>query len=117
MLPTLRLGERVLALRRRYGRRLRLGDLVVYRMPATAVAGIEGFPPDVLQAALPLVVKRAVALGGDRTPGGDTVPAGCVFVVGDHSESTNSRHYGPIPLSRVVGRVVARLGKPAEPAG
>jgi signal peptidase I len=117
MLPTLRPGERVLALRRRYGRRLRRGDLVVSRMPAKAVAGSANFAPDVLEAALPLVVKRAIALAGDPAPGGGTVPAGCVFVVGDHPESTDSRHYGPIPLSRVVGRVVARLGQPAESAG
>jgi signal peptidase I len=117
MLPTLRPGERILALRRRYGRRLRRGDIVVHQLPATAVDGSADFAPGVLLAALPLVVKRAVAVGGDPAPGGGTVPAGYVFVVGDHSESTDSRHYGPIPLTSVVGRVVARLGQPAESAG
>jgi signal peptidase I len=116
MLPTLRPGERVLAVRRGCGRRLRRGDLVVFQVPAAAVAGSEGFPPDVLAAVLPLVVKRAVALAGDPALGSGTVPPGYVFVVGDHSESNDSRHYGPVPLSRVVGRVVARLGQPGEPA-
>jgi signal peptidase I len=117
MAPTLRPGERVLALRSPYGRRPRRGDLVVYRLPVAAIAGSADFPPDVVEAIVPLVVKRAVALGGDAAPGGGTVPVGCVFVVGDHPESNDSRHYGPVPLTRVVGRVVARLGQPAEPAG
>ena len=113
MLPTLRHQERVLALRRPYGRPVRSGDLVVYRLPATAFGDSAA---GVVETALPLVVKRAVALAEDAAPGGGRVPSGYVFVVGDHPESNDSRHYGPIPLSRVIGRVIARLGQPAEPA-
>jgi type IV secretory pathway protease TraF len=113
MLPTLRHQERVLALRRPYGRPVRTGDLVVYRLPATAFGDSAA---GVLDTALPLVVKRAVALADDPAPTGGMVPPGHVFVVGDHPESVDSRHYGPVPLSRVTGRVIARLGQPGEPA-
>jgi signal peptidase I len=116
MLPALRPGERVLSVRRPYGRPVRRGDLVVHRLPALAAA-VAGLPPGVPPSALPLLVKRVVALAGEAIPGGGVVPPGCVFVVGDHPESTDSRHYGPIPLTGVVGRVVALLGHraPAPP--
>jgi type IV secretory pathway protease TraF len=113
MLPALRHQERVLALRSPYGRPVRHGDLVVYHLPARAFGHSAA---DVADTALPLVVKRAVALGGDPAPGGGTVPPRHIFVVGDNPESNDSRHYGPVPLTCVVGRVVARLGQLAESA-
>jgi signal peptidase I len=34
------------------------------------------------------------------------VPAGAVFVLGDHrDDSRDSRHFGPVPVDRVIGRV------------
>jgi signal peptidase I len=85
-----------------------------------------------------LLVKRVVGLGGDeigiedgelvvngyavKEPyvnhrlldgvyfGPVTVPAGDVFVMGDNrTNSTDSRSFGPVPRSDVLGRVVFRL--------
>lgn len=102
MVPTMRAGDRVLALRTRFGRELRRGDVVVCRMPDPSV----GTPPS--RTAV-LLVKRAVALAGDPMPGGGRVPADHVFIVGDHPDSNDSRWFGPIPAGDVVGRVIARL--------
>jgi signal peptidase I len=83
------------------------------------------------------IVKRVIALGGDSigfedgvlvrngSPvtepytddfldgvyyGPDVVPPGTVYVLGDNRvDSIDSREFGPVPLSSVVGRVTARL--------
>jgi signal peptidase I len=84
------------------------------------------------------MVKRVVALAGDRVGladgrlvvngqrqsedyvdlasvdsvyfGPEVVPAGSVFVLGDdRADSVDSRDYGPVPLDRVLGRVLWRL--------
>jgi signal peptidase I len=90
-----------------------------------------------------LLLKRVVAVGGDevgiadgvlevngravREPfvdhrlvdsdyfGPVAVPRGTVFVMGDNrSDSVDSRRFGPIPASAVLGRVTARLWPPAR---
>lgn len=41
-----------------------------------------------------------------------TVPAGHVFLTGDNlSYSNDSRHYGPVPLGCIKGKVVARVSE------
>jgi signal peptidase I len=83
------------------------------------------------------IVKRVIGLGGDSigfedgvlvrngSPvtepytddfldgvyyGPDVVPPGTVYVLGDNRvDSIDSREFGPVPLSSVVGRVIARL--------
>lgn len=123
MTPTLLTGDQILAerLTPRFGQ-LERGDLVVFKAPATRA----------------LMVKRVVALAGDRVGladgrlvvnghrraeayvdlasvdsvyfGPEVVPAGSVFVMGDdRADSVDSRDFGPVPLDRVLGRVLWRL--------
>ncbi len=123
MTPTLHTGDQILAerLTPRFGH-LERGDLVVFKAPATRA----------------LMVKRVVALAGDRVGladgrlvvnghrraeayvdlasvdsvyfGPEVVPAGSVFVMGDdRADSVDSRDFGPVPLDRVLGRVLWRL--------
>ena len=45
----------------------------------------------------------------DRTVVNETVPQGCIFVMGDnrnHSADSRSDKYGMIPVDRIVGKVV-----------
>jgi signal peptidase I len=123
MTPTLRPGDHVLVdkLAYRFGDPRR-GDLVVFRPPVRGG----------------LMLKRIVALGGDRVGVEDgvlhvngqaiaepfvdrrlvdsvyfgpvRVPAGAVFVMGDRrSDSLDSRTYGSVPRAQILGRVVARI--------
>jgi signal peptidase I len=84
-----------------------------------------------------LIVKRVVAVGGDSIGFDDgilmrndrpvvepytidfldgvyygpyVVPAGMIYLLGDNrADSVDSRTFGPVPVSSVVGRVVARV--------
>ncbi|MCS6949611.1 MAG: signal peptidase I [Armatimonadota bacterium] len=54
-----------------------------------------------------LLVKRVVALPYEIAPDGTQVPANHIYVVGDNLEvSEDSRAFGPIPLSSVIGKVL-----------
>jgi len=119
---------------------LEQGDLVVVDRTDSDV-----HRRDVVVAESPrdgsLLVKRAVAVGGDTVgiedgvlvvnggpvcePGVDpaaidgmyfgpvTVPEGFVFLLGDHRDgSIDSREFGAVPLSSVVGEVEGRLFPP-----
>ena len=123
MEPTLRPGDHVLVEKLSY--RLdppRRGDLVVFKAPDGGT----------------LSVKRIVGVAGDRVAiedgvltvdgrrqdepyvdlrrmdsvyfGPVVVPRGEVFVLGDNrSDSTDSRDYGAVPRSSLIGRVLATL--------
>jgi inner membrane protease subunit 1 len=89
----------------RRGRGIAVGDIVCFKTPM--FSKLES-------------VKRVVGLPGDYvvlgTPGepGDEhmiqVPEGHCWVVGDNlAASRDSRHFGPLPMALIKGRVTARL--------
>ncbi|MFJ1549779.1 S26 family signal peptidase [Streptomyces sp. NPDC088246] len=118
MLPTYRDGDRLLALRVP-ARLVRRGAVVAIRMRAAAdPAGADKediTPGDPLPTSM---IKRVVALPGDRMPGPpsstDVVPARHVFVVGDnHEASYDSRHTGPVPVDLLTAVVLCRIRRGA----
>ena len=67
------------------------------------------------------IIKRVFKMGGESVPvekfpafhhledGAYVVPEGNVFVLGDNlTQSEDSRVFGPVPLNRVIGKVVVR---------
>lgn len=109
MAPAYQPGDRLLALRRTG--RLRTGDVVIFTWPPAGVG---------------LLVKRVAALPGDPVPAvlraagapaaPQPVPPGYVVVLGDGPGSVDSREWGLLPLARIDGVVIGRLGGPG-PAG
>jgi signal peptidase I len=124
MEPTLMPGEHVLAdkLSYRLGGPHR-GDLVVFRAPRSddvllkRVVALPGQRVGIEDAVLvvdgrrprePYVTDRRLIDGEYFGP--ITVPAGAVFVLGDRrSDSIDSRDFGAVPESRLIGRVDARV--------
>lgn len=105
MEPTLREGDRVLAVRRWLSRGPRRGDIALCQPPP--------IPGQVFRPGMPthgpVVVKRIAGVGGDRIVVADhevTVPAGCVWIRGDHPSSHDSDAYGPVPAGAVLARVL-----------
>jgi signal peptidase I len=121
MTPTVAPGDHLL-LDKRHPADVAVGDVVVVHDPLDPGG---------------LVVKRVVAVGGDAIGfedgilvrngrpvtepytadfldgvyyGPDVVPPGSLYLLGDNRlDSVDSRHFGPVPVTAVVGRVDARL--------
>jgi nickel-type superoxide dismutase maturation protease len=88
MRPTLEPGEWAIAVA--LGR-VRRGDVLVIEHPERP-----GFE----------IVKRVTAVEGDRTPAGDAMGEEEIWVEGDSPDgSTDSRHFGPVRMEHVRGRV------------
>lgn len=109
MLPTLSsFGEWLVTSKHyRRGRDIHVGDLVSFRHPVKRES---------------IAVKRVIGLPGDfvlqATPGKGEgrmiqIPDGHCWVVGDNlPHSRDSRHFGPLPMALVRGKIIARLGWP-----
>jgi signal peptidase I len=90
--------------------RVRVGDVVLARsvqnprhMVCKRVLGLEG---DTVR------VRPRTGLGGGRAV---RVPPGHVWLQGDNAaNSTDSRHYGPVPAALLRGRVLCRVWPPQE---
>jgi signal peptidase I len=123
MEPTLRVSDRVLVLKGLCQRRaLRPDDIIVFRSSARAAPSLEkqlaapmisrwarSVPPRSVSREL---IKRVTACEGDSTTLENglrgVVPSNAVFVIGDnHEQSRDSRDFGMISESQVVGRAVA----------
>jgi signal peptidase I len=124
MVPTLEPGQHVLAdkLAYRLGSPKR-GDLVVFHAPRTGevllkrVVAVPGDEVGIADSALVVngrrpaepYVKDARLIDGEYF-GPIRVPRGDVFVLGDRrSDSIDSRTFGPVPESALIGRVDARV--------
>lgn len=131
MTPTLEPGHSFLFSSQKSDRMsLRHGDVVVLRQGdgltvkrVLALGGEHffafGSPKDPLPGCRLLTVNTPVRPWEQRWPrfkGRKVhVPPGHLFVVGDNPTSCDSRHFGPIPADRVVGRVF--LSPPDEGDG
>jgi len=97
MAPTLVPGDYALAVR---PRRLRRGDVVVIEHPARP-----GFE----------MVKRITGSDGDLTPDGRILGKDEWWVEGDNSsESTDSRHFGPVRSDLVRAKVLLVYWPPSR---
>ncbi|MGI5158691.1 S26 family signal peptidase [Microbispora sp. CA-102843] len=116
MVPTYQPGDRVLI--RRGGRAvLRRGQVVVFRRLQPDGAGSSGRTPGL--RGTEWLIKRVAAMPGDTVPDqvapgvhavpGDVVPADRLVVLGDGPISSDSRHWGYLPVSEVLGVVIRRL--------
>jgi signal peptidase I len=120
MLPDLRPGDRVLV---RHGRpsgrarRLRVGMVIVVRSPITASAPRGIWPVAPRLGWDRWIIKRVAALPGDAVPGAMrqaaggaiTVPERKLLVMADNASGADSRQWGFIQASDVLGPVVKKL--------
>jgi signal peptidase I len=119
MLPHFQPGDRLLVRRGAAARRLRAGTVAVLRRPfprdiAAATPFLEASASPISKQ---LVIKRVAALPGDCVPesvlaaadGVAVVPRGMVVLLADNPAGSDSRSWGLVPLSYVIGCVVSRL--------
>lgn len=115
MEPWAKNGDVVLALRCG-GHFLKVGTVILARPPPSTWCQVALQPGLLSPHWAPYIVKRIAAL--DR-PGRSTVPGNPpqlrpvtparAFLLGDAAKSLDSRTFGSIPLTSVVGIVIARL--------
>lgn len=133
MVPTLKVGDRVLVNKLSYDLHdVHRGDIVVFKAPAEAqsdgikdlVKRVIGLPGDTVEARENgRVYVNGRALDESYLPDGVTttnlpptkVPPGHLFMMGDNrSASRDSRYFGPIKESAIIGRVFVRIWPPGS---
>lgn len=133
MVPTLRVGDRVLVNKLSYDLHdVHRGDIVVFKAPRAAQSGniedlvkrVIGLPGDTVEAredgrvyVNDHLLEEPYLPAGTRTANlpPTKVPAGHVFVMGDNRPaSKDSRVFGPIEESAIVGRVFVRIWPPGS---
>jgi signal peptidase I len=128
MEPTLQIGDRIIVnkLAVTWGT-INIGDIVVFKAPPAENCGepvtdlvkrVIGIPGDTLRSKgntiyvdnKPLDEKwtHTEPLGGPITP--ITLKANQYFMMGDnHSDSCDSRMWGPVPRSDIIGKAFVRI--------
>ena len=132
MVPTLKVGDRVLVNKLSYDLHdVHRGDIVVFKAPPAAQSGniddlvkrVVGLPGDTLEARDGHVYVNGKRLDESYLPDGTRtdnlpvtkVPAGHIFMMGDNRpESRDSRYFGPIKESSIIGRVFVRIWPPGS---
>lgn len=129
MLPTLKVGDRVLVNKISYDLHdINRGDIVVFERPPgeapeeikDLIKRVIGLPGDEIESVDGVVVINGKRLdepylaAGIRTDSPAitkrTVPEGTVFVMGDNrGDSYDSRMFGPIDVDLIVGRAFIRV--------
>lgn len=133
MVPTLKVGDRVLVNKLSYDLHdVHRGDIVVFKAPPEArsdgiddlVKRVVGLPGDTVEAR----ENGKVYVNGRRLdesylPKGTLttnlpptkIPAGHLFMMGDNRDaSRDSRYFGPIKESSIIGRVFVRIWPPGS---
>lgn len=123
MLPFLEPESRLLVLRYHIPAHFKKGGLVVFRSFPFTEATLSSSGVVIDDEKLPrLLVKRIVGLPketislvqleeiqGIKGLEPVVVPEGHIFVQSDHKFGMDSRHFGPVPFSKVVGIPIMRL--------
>ena len=132
MVPTLKVGDRVLVNKLSYELGdVSRGDIVVFKAPPEArsdgiddlVKRVIGLPGDTVEARDGKMYVNGRLLHEPYLPDGTQttnleatkVPAGHLFMMGDNrAASRDSRFFGPIKESAVIGRVFVRIWPPGS---
>lgn len=127
MSPTLKVGDRVLALKLAYRfTEPERGDLAVFSDPEgeLTIKRVVGLPGDTVATRDGVLYvngepKRESYVDYELTDstfyGPEKVPAGHMYVMGDsRSNSKDSRAFGPVPEEDLLGRVILRVAPVGE---
>lgn len=112
MLPTFEVADdfAVISYLHRRGRWIKAGDLVTFDHPVRgqrypSIKRVIGMPGDFVLRDTPLPAGSPASSAQVMIQ----VPEGHVYIAGDNVEwSRDSRHYGPLPMALVKGKVLAK---------